>query len=56
MLGLRLHTGVSRALLQGKDEVLKMLVKHGLIKLTPERVIATEQGLQVLNQLWLKLV
>lgn len=56
MLGLRLRTGVSRALLQGKDEVLKMLVAHGLIKLTPERVIATEQGLQVLNQLWLKLV
>ena len=56
MLGLRLRTGVARALLVNKDDEIKMLVEHGLIKVTPTHIIATDEGLKVLNQLWLKLV
>ena len=56
MLGLRLRTGVARALLTNKDDEIKMLAEHGLIKVTPTHVIATDEGLKVLNQLWLKLV
>lgn len=56
MLGLRLRSGVDRALLVGKDAELEMLMKHGLIQVTPTRVIATDAGLKVLNQIWLRLV
>ena len=56
MLGLRLRTGVLRSLLIDKDEEIKLLAEHGLIEITPERVIATEFGLKVLNQIWLRLV
>ena len=56
MLGLRLNSGVSLALLKNKDDELKMLSEHGLIKITPTHVIATAEGLKVLNQLWLRLV
>jgi len=56
MLGLRLRSGVSRSLLKNKDAELKTLAAHNLIKITPERVVATAQGLKVLNQIWLKLV
>lgn len=56
MLGLRLRTGVARALLTNKDDEIKMLAEHGLIIVTPTHVIATNEGLKVLNQLWLKLV
>lgn len=56
MLGLRLRTGVARTLLVDKDDEIKMLAEHGLIKVTPTHVIATDEGLKVLNQLWLKLV
>ncbi len=56
MLGLRLSSGVSRALLQHKNNELKLLVEHGLVKLTPTHVIATAEGLKILNQIWLKLV
>ena len=56
MLGLRLRTGVARTLLVGKDNEIKMLAEHGLVKVTPTHVIATEAGLKVLNQIWLKLV
>ncbi|MCQ2382935.1 MAG: radical SAM family heme chaperone HemW [Clostridia bacterium] len=56
MLGLRLRSGVSRALLRNKDAELKSLVGHGLVKVTPTHVIATEIGLKVLNQIWLRLV
>lgn len=56
MLGLRLHTGVALSLLTGKEQEIKFLTKLGLIRTTSTHVIATEAGLQVLNQLWLKLV
>lgn len=56
MLGLRLRSGVSKKLLHNKTTELKLLVQHGLIKVTPTRVIATEAGLRILNQIWLKLV
>jgi len=56
MLGLRLRTGVARNLLQDKDSELELLTKHGLIKVTPTHVIATTEGLKVLNQIWLRLV
>ncbi len=56
MLGLRLRSGIALDLLKGKDEILNLLVEHGLIKLTTTHAIATEAGLKVLNQLWLKLV
>lgn len=56
MLGLRLRTGVPRALLVGKDEEINLLVKHGLVTVTPKCVIATAEGLKVLNQIWLRLV
>ncbi len=56
MLGLRLRTGVQRTLLHNKDAELKLLEEHGLITITPTHVIATETGLKVLNQIWLRLV
>ena len=56
MLGLRLRSGVSRSLLGGKEAEIRLLAEHGLITVTPTRVIATDAGLKVLNQLWLKLV
>ncbi len=56
MLGLRLSKGVSRDLLQGKENEIKLLAEHGLVTVTPTAVIATQTGLQVLNQLWLRLV
>lgn len=56
MLGLRLRTGVAMSLLKNKDNDLKLLAEHGLVTLTPTHVIATEAGLKVLNQIWLRLV
>lgn len=56
MLGLRLRSGVSRSLLKNKDAELKTLAAHNLIKITPTHVIATAEGLKVLNQIWLRLV
>lgn len=56
MLGLRVRSGVPLKLLHNKANELKMLVDHGLVKLTPTHVIATEAGLKVLNQIWLRLV
>ena len=56
MLGLRLRTGVEHRLLIGKDDKIKMLAEHGLVRITPTHVIATEAGFKVLNQLWLQLV
>ncbi|MBS7401783.1 MAG: radical SAM family heme chaperone HemW [Eubacteriales bacterium] len=56
MLGLRLRSGVARNLLVGKDAEIQMLAEHGLVTVTPERVIATAAGLKVLNQIWLRLV
>ncbi|MBO5229355.1 MAG: coproporphyrinogen III oxidase family protein [Clostridia bacterium] len=56
MLGLRLRSGVALNLLPNKEQELKMLAEHGFVKITPTHVIATDAGLKVLNQLWLKLV
>lgn len=56
MLGLRLRTGVPINLLQGKEQAIKLLAENGLIKTTSTHLIATEAGLRVLNQLWLKLI
>lgn len=56
MLGLRLRSGVSRVLLTGKDKEIKLLMEHGLVTTTPTHVIATAEGLKVLNQIWLRLV
>ncbi len=56
MLGLRLRSGVARDLLHNKETEIKLLQEYGLIRLTPTNIIATEAGLKVLNQIWLKLV
>lgn len=56
MLGLRLRSGVAKSLLRGKEAEIKLLAEHGLIKTTPTHIVATDAGLKVLNQLWLKLV
>ena len=56
MLGLRLRTGVAKDLLKGKEKEIQFLLENDLITVTPTHIIATENGLRVLNQLWLKLV
>lgn len=56
MLGLRLSSGVSKSLLQNKEQEIEFLANHGLIRVTHNHVIATDDGLKILNQLWLKLV
>ncbi len=56
MLGLRVRSGVPLKLLHNKADELKILADHGLVKVTPTHVIATEAGLKVLNQIWLRLV
>lgn len=56
MLGLRLATGVSLGLLSGRENTVKTLQDHGLVKIKDDHLIATTKGLKILNQLWLQLV
>lgn len=55
MLGLRLRTGVDQSLLVNKAAEIELLQSHGYLKINGNKIVPTDKGLRLLNQLYLKL-